>query len=66
MIRGVDIGDVERDRDQIWAETYQMFLGGADWWVNEESDEAHIFRKEKKGHFARAKAKPCFFNGWGD
>lgn len=44
----VKIDLITKDRDQLWAEVYQMFNGGYEWWVNEESDEAKYFRKEQK------------------
>lgn len=30
----IRIDELARDRDQIWAEAYQAFLGGATWWLD--------------------------------
>lgn len=46
-INKADLARLEKDRDQIWAEAYQEYRNGVKWWVDEESDEAKIFRLEQ-------------------
>ena len=46
-IKKANLVDIENDRDQLWAEAYQAFRNGEKWWIDEESDEAKVFKGEQ-------------------
>ena len=35
----IDLDALKRDRCQLWAEAYQLFLNGADWWIVPGADK---------------------------
>ena len=47
QIAKAKIDDIELDRDQLWAEAFELFEKGESWWVDEESDQAQILRGEQ-------------------
>ena len=53
-IERVNLKKVEEERDQIWAEAYQLFLDGHKWWVHETDDIAKYFRIEQEQRVVRA------------
>lgn len=43
----IDLSEVIRDRDQLWAEALHLFKAGEHWWVNADTDEAEVFREHQ-------------------
>lgn len=37
-VQHIRVADLERDRDQIWAEAVALFLSGEGWWLNHEAE----------------------------
>jgi len=45
----VDVVDLTRDRDQLWAEAYHLYKTGVPWWPQE--DDKHLFESEQEDRF---------------
>lgn len=43
----VDVGIIERDRDQLWAEAMYLLNEGDPWWVEADSEESELFIKHQ-------------------
>ena len=57
---GIEYCDLEKAkevRDQVWAEAYIAFKDGEEWWVNEESEEAKLFRVEQGARLDRSEVE---------
>lgn len=44
----VDLGGIERDRDQLWAEAVALYRQGAQWWLTDEEEAAAKVEQEKR------------------
>ena len=40
VVGAVNLADLTRDRDQIWAEAVALFQGGAQWWLDRQDEGA--------------------------
>ncbi|MBN50051.1 MAG: hypothetical protein CMN85_10955 [Spongiibacteraceae bacterium] len=46
----LDAVALARDRDQLWAEAYQLYCLGEKWWVQEH--DKHLFEEQQEARFA--------------
>ena len=60
-LRDIDLRRLaEIDKDQLWAQVWQLYLGGAHWWIDpkhDNSDALTALEAQRKGHRQRSDAE---------